>query len=437
MTAVQGMHDRSGRASSTMDGMDDGTETPLGRVLPLPPAPDGIELRHLRAFVAVAEELNFGRAASRLYLSQPALSRQIRGLERLVGCDLLRRSTHGVELTLAGDALLDRARALLLGVDDAVSATRAVGGELLGRLAQYWEPVRNLFATEVDLQQLRDAAEQLHAQFPPPPEVTVRPVNTGGVPSFLVGADLDPPPTMLFLHGGGYVMGSAFGYRGLAGALALAAEASVVVPEYRLAPEHPFPAAIEDALRTYMWMVDNGTPPAGLTLAGDSAGAGLAMSLLVSLQQQDLPLPGGVALMSPGIDLSFDEITEVPVIDNEGSQPGLSIDQLKGFAAAYLGGQTLDDPVVNPYVADLTGMPPMLIQGGSGDSIVVDAHRLADRAKEHGVDTRLELYPVPTHDFHIFWSFLPEATEAVQQVGRFAQDTRTAAATSAAAGTSS
>src|ERR1700740_1341943 len=108
-------------------------------VVSLPQAPDAIELRHLRAFVAVADELNFGRAAARLYLSQPALSRQIRNLERLVGCDLLRRSTHRVELTLAGEALLDRARGLLRDVDEAVSATRSVGGGLVGRLGRHWE----------------------------------------------------------------------------------------------------------------------------------------------------------------------------------------------------------------------------------------------------------------------------------------------------------
>jgi Bacterial regulatory helix-turn-helix protein, lysR family len=119
MTAVRQRHDRPRPAGSRMSDMDDLPGTQAGRVLPLPPAPDGIELRHLRAFVAVAEELNFGRAAARLYLSQPALSRQIRGLERLVGCDLLRRSTHQVELTLAGDALLGPARELLHGVDDA------------------------------------------------------------------------------------------------------------------------------------------------------------------------------------------------------------------------------------------------------------------------------------------------------------------------------
>ena len=110
-------------------------------VLAFPQAPDAIELRHLRAFVAVAEELNFGRAADRLHLSQSALSRQVRGLEQLLGCDLLRRSTHSVELTIAGEALLDRARRLLSDVDEAVSVTLSIGGELAGRLTQLWAPL--------------------------------------------------------------------------------------------------------------------------------------------------------------------------------------------------------------------------------------------------------------------------------------------------------
>src|SRR5262252_4465924 len=110
-----------------------------GKVLSLPSAPDAIELRHLRSFIAVADELNFGRAAARLYLSQPALSRQISSLERLVGCELLRRSTHRVELTLAGEALLSRARELLQSLDEAVSVTRSVGGELLARANRHWE----------------------------------------------------------------------------------------------------------------------------------------------------------------------------------------------------------------------------------------------------------------------------------------------------------
>src|ERR687885_1492047 len=116
-------------------------EEEAGRVLAFPRAPEAIELRHLRAFVAVAEELNFGRAAERLYITQPALSRQIRALEQLLGCELLRRSTHRVELTVAGEALLDRVRPLLREVDATVSTVQSLGGELVERAARLWEPL--------------------------------------------------------------------------------------------------------------------------------------------------------------------------------------------------------------------------------------------------------------------------------------------------------
>jgi acetyl esterase/lipase len=400
--------------------MEDGP--PTDNVLPMTPAPDGMELRHLRAFVAVAEELNFGRAASRLYVSQPALSRQIRALERLIGCDLLRRSTHRVELTIAGEALLERSRTVLRDVDDAIAATRSVGGELEGRLARLWEPIVDLTTAGRDLQVLRNACEDLHAQFPVP-EVGVRHVNAGGVPSLMVAPREGQDVTLLVLHGGGYVMGSAFGYRHLAGALALAADATALVPEYRLAPEHPFPAAIEDAVRAYQWVLASGTEPAQLTVAGDSAGAGLLLSLVLMLRRQGLALPGGILLLSPALRLTFDDDTETPSSD----QPSVSVDQLRGFAEAYLAGHPADDPLLDPLGADLTGLPPMLIQGGTGDVIVEDAHRLAEHARRHGVDVRLELYPVDTHDFQIFWSFLPEAAEAVQQAGRFASATRASA----------
>src|SRR3712207_4238029 len=200
------------------------------RVLAFPQAPDAIELRHLRAFVAVAEELNFGRAADRLHLSQSALSRQVRGLEQLLGCDLLRRSTHSVELTLAGEALLDRARKLLDDVDEAVSATLSIGGELAGRLAQLWAPLFTAAKADGGLQSSRDAYERFHAQFATPPEVAIPPVNAGGAPSFELAAGSAGPATVLYFHGGGHVMGSAFGYRPLLGALAVATRSRVVAP---------------------------------------------------------------------------------------------------------------------------------------------------------------------------------------------------------------
>lgn len=414
---VPAMMDRM-RDTDGGNGGDGQSAARAGKVLVLPPAPDAIELRHLRAFVAVAEELNFGRAATRLYLSQPALSRQIRSLERLVGCDLLRRTTHRVELTLAGEALLDRARRLLLDLDGAVSATRSVGGDLQRRLAAVWEPIDDLTAAAPDLQALRDACERLHGQFEMAPGTAVRPVIAGGVTSLLVGTRLEEQPTVLLLHGGGGVSGSAFGYRHLASALAMAADTGVVVPDFRLAPEHPFPAALEDALRTYVWMLDSGVPAERVVVAGDSSGGGLVMSLLLTLQRQDLPLPGGSLLFCPGIDLSFPDAA-APADE---PQPAVSQAQLRSFAAAYLGETSPHDEIVNALRADLTGHPPMLIQAATGDVLGKDAHRLAEHARGCGVDVRFELYPVATHDFHVFWSFLPEASDALEQAGAFVRD---------------
>jgi epsilon-lactone hydrolase len=430
MAAVRRLHHHRAAVPAMMRPMDigsqDSTRSGAGKVLVLPPAPDAIELRHLRAFVAVAEELNFGRAATRLFVSQPALSRQIRSLERLLGCELLRRSTHRVELTLAGDALLDRARRLLTDVDDAVFATRSVGGDLERRLAAAWEPVNDLTAADPDLQALRDAGEQLHGQFEMAAGVTVRPVIAGGVPSLLLSPRPELAPTVLLLHGGGFVMGSSFGYRHLASALAAAADASVLVPDYRLAPEHPFPAAVEDSVRAYVWMLDSGVPAERIVMVGDSAGGGLVLSVQTMLTRQDLPLPGGSMLLCPAVDLSYEEEIELPTEP----QPAISIAQLRSFAAAYLAGASPHDEVVNALRADLTGYPPMLIQAGTGDVLGKDAHRLAEHATACGVDVQFELYPVTTHDFHVFWSFLPEAADALEQAGAFVR--RVAAGTGTA-----
>jgi len=385
-----------------MGGVDDAEN-----VVAFPQAPEAIELRHLRAFLAVAEELNFGRAAERLYITQPALSRQIRALEQLLGCELLRRSTHRVELTLAGEALLDRVRPVLREVDATVSAVQSVGGELVGRVARLWEPLVQAAATDADVQQQRMAYEKMLANFPVPEAVTVRPVTANGVSSLVVAQEPDEPPTMLHLHGGGYVVGSAFGYRPLAGALALATDTGVLVPDYRLAPEHPFPAAIEDAVAAYRWMLDRGIGPQEVTISGDSAGGGLVVSVLLTLKQRGLPQPGGAVLMCPWVDLAMS------LGEDEG---------IRRAAAAYLGGHPADDPVASPLGADFSGLPPLLIQAATGDDRLADANALVDRAREHGVDARLDLYSVDAHVFQLFWSFLPEAAEALKAAGDFARE---------------
>jgi acetyl esterase/lipase len=392
-----------------------------GHVLPFPQAPDGIELRHLRAFVAVAEELNFGRAAERLYISQPALSRQIRGLEQLVGCELLRRSTHRVELTLAGEALLDRARKLLHDVDEAVSATLAVGGELLARVAKLLEPVSGLVARDHSLHEARAAFENLQAEFKAPAGTRVRPVTAGGVPSLIASGADQPPATVLYLHGGAYVVGSAFGYQPHAGALAAAARAGVLVPDYRLAPEHPFPAAVDDALSAYRWLLDQGVPAEDVTVVGDSAGGGLAMSLLLTLRRDGEPLPGGAVLFCPWLDLGLRH-TSLPAEVEPAIAPMATDDEASRCVDAYLNGHPVDDPILDPLAADLAGLPPMLIQAATGDLRLADAETLADRAQAQGVDARLELYPVQAHAFQLFWSFLPEAADAFEAAGKFIRE---------------
>ncbi len=381
-------------------------------ILPFPRAPDGIELRHLRAFVAVADELNFGRAAERLYVSQPALSRQIRGLEQLVGCELLRRSTHSVELTLAGEALLDRSRQLLRDVDEAVAAALSVGGELLGRIARTLEPMRGMLAGDADLVQARATFESMNSQFSPPAGTVTRPVTAGGVPSLVIAPGEGHRPTVVYLHGGGYVIGSAYGYQCHTGALAAAAQTGILLPDYRLAPEHPFPAALEDVKRAYLWLREQSPDPDGIVLAGDSSGGGLLLSLLLALKRDGLPLPAAAVVFCPWLDLTL----QTP---SSSDAPLATDEDVRCCVEAYLAGHPADDPIVDPLRADLTGLPPMLIQAATGDARLGDAKSLAARAQEHGVDARLELFPVQAHAFQLFWSFLPEAADAMEAAGKF------------------
>ncbi|NUT34435.1 MAG: alpha/beta hydrolase fold domain-containing protein [Hamadaea sp.] len=388
----------------------------------LPLTPDAVELRHLRSFVAVAEELNFSRAAQRLYVSQPALSRQIRSLERLLGCELFQRSTQRVELTVAGEALLDRARNLLTELDEAIAATRSAGGETAARLAGLWRPWVDASTDIADLDGIRAAAEELHARFTPPADIAVTPVVTGGVPGLRVRPPAPARATILFVHGGGHVCGSAFGYRHLAGAIAAAAQMPALVVDYRLAPEHPYPSALNDVLSAYGWLLGSGLDPGEITVVGDSSAGGLVMSFLLALRAQQAAQPAAAALLGPWVDLTgrtHRPPRESPIV--------FLPEVAKIFADAYLDGHPADDPIVDPLHADLTGLPPLLVHAASGDVVHQEAVLLTRHAKSFGVRVQTSVFPVPTHNFHIFWSFLPEAAAAVDEVGRFLRDAVAAA----------
>ncbi|MFC3762145.1 alpha/beta hydrolase fold domain-containing protein [Tenggerimyces flavus] len=377
-------------------------------VLRLPASAEAIEVRHLRAFVAVAEELNFGRAATRLYVTQPALSRQIGGLERLVGCQLLRRSTRSVELTLPGEVLLTRAKDLLHDLHEAVTMTRSVGDELEERAARIWAPVSDLAASSAGLDELRAAYESVSAMFPVPEGIVVRPANTGGVVGLSVSPDPEQPATVLFLHGGGMALGSAYGYRSLAGALAAAAGATVVIPDFRLAPEHPFPAALDDAVSAYEWMLSRGVPPRTISVATDSMGAHLTLSMVLKLRDDGVPLPGRLVLMSPGV-----EFTPPDQVDRGAAEV------IRGFGAAYLGDRPANDPLVHPLLADFTGLPELFVQAGTQDLMYAQAADLIAHARAHGVKVVVDDYPLAAHVFQLFWPFLPEAATALEKAGDY------------------
>src|SRR5713101_3453824 len=275
-------------------------------------------------------------------------------------------------------------------------------------------------AGKPSIAETRAGFEQMAAMFPVEADVKTEPVNAGGVKSEWVTApNADPGRAVLYLHGGGYVIGSMNTHRDLAARISRAAKARVLLIDYRLAPEHPFPAAVEDSVAAYRWMLAQGLKPNRIAVAGDSAGGGLAVATLVAIRDAKLPIPGAGVCLSPWVDMegigkSMESKAAIdPVVQREG---------LLGMAAAYLGGQNPRSPLAAPLYADLKGLPPLLIQVGEAETLLDDSTRLADRAKAAGVSAKLEVWPEMIHVWQVFASFLPEGQQAVDGIGGFLKE---------------
>jgi phosphinothricin tripeptide acetyl hydrolase len=223
---------------------------------------------------------------------------------------------------------------------------------------------------------------------------------------------------VLYLHGGGYVIGSPRSHRHLAAAIAAAAQASGLLLDYRLAPEHPFPGAVDDATAAYRWLLEQGVAPAHIVIGGDSAGGGLTVATLLALRDAELPMPAGGVCISPWVDLTFSGASyrTRAAVDPIVTRPG--IDEM---ARAYLGATPARTPLASPLFADLRGLPPLLIHVGSDEVLLDDAVQLADRAKAAGVDATLEVWDRMIHVWHWFLPMLDEAQSAVDGIGRFVQ----------------
>jgi acetyl esterase/lipase len=210
--------------------------------------------------------------------------------------------------------------------------------------------------------------------------------------------------------------------------IARAAQARVFVLDYRRAPEYRFPAALEDALLAYRWILNSGDDPRTLSVMGDSAGGGLTLALLTSLRDRGLPLPSSAVCISPWVDL---EMSGESIESRAALDPLLTRDGLQQFADWYLGGQDARNPLASPLYADLQGLPPLLIQVGTSEILLDDALRLEQRARAAGVKVALSTYEDMPHVWHVFASFLPQARQAAGEIGDFVlQHGRRAAAAS-------
>jgi acetyl esterase/lipase len=222
---------------------------------------------------------------------------------------------------------------------------------------------------------------------------------------------------LLYLHGGGYIAGSAALFRLISVRLCRLLGARVFSLDYRLAPEHPFPAAIEDAGAGYRWLLRNGVSPRDIVVAGESAGGGLAFALLLALRGDGAPLPAGVVAMSPWTDM---EGTGESVVKNQATCVMYG-QNLPLLAALYLGGQPARTPLASPIYADLMGFPPVLVQASSSELLLDDARRMHCHAQAVGVRSRLSIYAGQPHGWHILYGILPEATAACREAVEFVQ----------------
>ena len=266
-------------------------------------------------------------------------------------------------------------------------------------------------------EQLRHAYDRwAQANFPPPADLLIEPVDAAGVPGLWARIEgSERKPTILYLHGGGYMIASARGYARTAADLARSAEANVLLVDYRLAPENAFPAAVDDAVAAYTWLTTR-QDPSTVVVAGDSAGGGLVAALLVDLRDRGRVLPAAGVCISAWLDmtLSSESITTKAAVD-----PVMSAPMLQGMAAAYLQGARADLPLASPLFADLEDLPPLLVMTGTWDSLTDDSIRFAAAARRVGVEVTLAVFEEMYHCWHIMTPVLAESRSAIAQIGEF------------------
>jgi acetyl esterase/lipase len=271
----------------------------------------------------------------------------------------------------------------------------------------------------MSLEEERANLDEGGARFLVPDDVTQEVVDAGGVPAeFLVAPGAADDRVVLYLHGGGYVIGSIKSHRYLMQNISRHSGAKTLGLDYRLAPENPFPAAVEDATKAYQWLLAQGYKAKNIAIAGDSAGGGLTLATLVNLRDKGIELPAAGVLISPWADLTGDAEAVKTRADID---PMVKPEGLYSLGEKYLNGVDAKTPLASPVFADMAGLPPLCIHVGGREILYDDSITIADKARAAGVEVELLDEPELFHVWHAFAPMLEEAQDAVEKIGAFLQ----------------
>jgi epsilon-lactone hydrolase len=272
-------------------------------------------------------------------------------------------------------------------------------------------------ADPIPLEVRRIGFERMTSRSPVPDDVTVEAVQANGVPGeFLAASGSDSTRVTLYIHGGGYSMGSLNSHRAMAARLCKATQAPVLLLGYRLAPECPFPAALNDTTAGLRFLLSKGFDPKRIAVVGDSSGGGLAVATLVVARDAGLPVAACLVCLSPWVDLTLESARSMAGLV---SDPVNTIDALNEMVGFYVGGSRTDTPSISPLFADLTGLPPMLVQVGTAELLLADARSLVARAQAAGVTAKLDEYEGLIHVFQHLAEKSEEAALALKRLGAF------------------
>jgi monoterpene epsilon-lactone hydrolase len=274
---------------------------------------------------------------------------------------------------------------------------------------------QSAFPGDMGVSEQRRLLRELTSAQPLPADVTVTAATLGGVPTAEITVDgIEPRHVVLYFHGGVYVLGDAVSAAGLASQIGRRTRAKVISVDYRLAPEHPYPAAVDDALAAYQALLARGTDPSDIAFAGESAGGGLAVATLINARDHGLPRPAAAYVMSPYADLT---LAGTSMDTKAGADPLLSRENLQARVPDYTAGQDAAAGLISPVFADLSGLPPLIIQAGSHEVLLDDAVRLARQAAAADVEVTLDITPGVPHVFQAYYAILDEAAAALDRAG--------------------